>query len=52
MGDGGKGAKALAETVVDIIDKSENNFKYLYEDKLDLWSKMEKIAKNIYGASE
>ena len=49
--DGGKGAKALAETVVDIIDKSENNFKYLYEDKLDLWSKMEKIAKNIYGAS-
>ncbi len=49
--DGGKGAKALAETVVDTIEKSENNFNYLYEDKLDLWSKMEKIAKSIYGAS-
>ena len=49
--DGGKGAKALAETVVDTIEKSGNNFNYLYEDKLDLWSKMEKIAKSIYGAS-
>ena len=49
--DGGKGAKALAETVVDTIEKSENNFNYLYEDELDLWSKMEKIAKSIYGAS-
>ena len=33
------------------IDKSENNFKYLYDDELDLWSKMETIAKKIYGAS-
>ena len=49
--DGGKGAKDLAETVVDTIEKSKNNFNYLYEDKLDLWSKMEKIAKSIYGAS-
>jgi formate--tetrahydrofolate ligase len=28
-----------------------NNFKYLYEDDLDLWSKMETIAQKIYGAS-
>ena len=48
--DGGKGAKELAETVVKTIDEAENNFKYLYEDSLDLWSKMETIAKQIYGA--
>ena len=49
--DGGPGAKELAETVVSEIEKSENNFKYLYDDELDLWSKMETIAKKIYGAS-
>ena len=48
--DGGAGAKELAETVVKVIDESENNFKFLYEDDLDLWSKMETIAKKIYGA--
>ncbi len=47
---GGVGAKELAETVVRVIDESENNFKYLYEDDLDLWSKMETIAQKIYGA--
>ena len=48
---GGEGARELAETVVDVIDTAENNFKYLYEDDLDLWSKMETIAQKIYGAS-
>ena len=48
---GGDGAKELAETVVKVIDDAENNFKYLYEDDLDLWSKMETIAQKIYGAS-
>jgi formate--tetrahydrofolate ligase len=49
--DGGKGAEELAKTVVKTIEESKNNFKYLYEDDLDLWSKMETIAKKIYGAS-
>ncbi len=48
---GGEGAKELAEMVVKTIDEVENNFKYLYEDDLDLWSKMETIAQKIYGAS-
>ncbi len=48
---GGDGAKQLAETVVKVIDEAENNFKYLYEDDMDLWSKMETIAQKIYGAS-
>jgi formate--tetrahydrofolate ligase len=49
--DGGAGAVELAETVVKTIEEAENNFKYLYEDDMDLWSKMETIAKKIYGAS-
>ncbi|MBT3549232.1 MAG: formate--tetrahydrofolate ligase [Gammaproteobacteria bacterium] len=48
---GGDGAKELAETVVKVIDEVENKFKFLYEDDLDLWSKMETIAQKIYGAS-
>tara|TARA_B100001057_G_scaffold444924_1_gene482241 strand:+ start:1192 stop:2865 length:1674 start_codon:yes stop_codon:yes gene_type:complete len=49
--DGGKGAKELAEVVVETIDNKENNFKFLYEDELPLWEKMETVAKKIYGAS-
>ena len=49
--DGGAGAKELAETVVDTIENADNNFKYLYDDNVDLWTKMETIAKKIYGAS-
>ncbi len=48
---GGKGAKELAEMVVKVIEEADNNFKFLYEDDLDLWSKMETIAKKIYGAA-
>ena len=49
--DGGAGAKELAETVVETIENSENKFEYLYDDDVDLWTKMETIAKKIYGAS-
>ena len=49
--DGGKGAKELAEVVVNTIENTPNNFKYLYEDDLSLWEKMEMVAKKIYGAS-
>ena len=49
--DGGTGAKELAEVVVKTIDEAENNFDYLYPDDMELWDKMETIAKKIYGAS-
>ena len=49
--DGGKGAKELAETVVKVIDEAENSFKFLYDDDVDLWTKMETIAQKIYGAN-
>ena len=50
--DGGNGTKDLASTVVKICNKSKNTFKYLYEDKLPLFKKIEKIGQEIYHASE
>ncbi len=49
--DGGEGTKDLAKIVVDICS-NKNNFKFLYEDKLPLFKKIETIAKEIYHASE
>ena len=47
--DGGKGAIKLAEKVVSICEK-ENHFRYAYELDDTIQTKIEKIAKNIYGA--
>ena len=50
---GGKGTKDLAKKVVKICKKSnKNNFKFLYNEKESLWSKIETIAKEIYKASK
>lgn len=46
---GGEGAKDLAEKVVQICEKPKN-FKPIYELNLSLEEKIEKIAKEIYGA--
>ncbi len=49
---GGKGATDLAKKVIKICKISnKNNFKYLYTEKLSPWKKIEKIAKEIYGAN-
>ncbi len=50
--DGGAGALALAQTVVDVIARVPPDFRLLYDDADTLWQKMEKIATKIYGASE
>ena len=50
--EGGEGTKELAQTVVEICEKEKNKFNYLYEDKLPLFKKIEKIAIEIYRASE
>ena len=50
--DGGNGAKELAQNVVDICEESKNTFKFLYEDDLPLFKKIEKIGQEIYHASE
>ena len=49
---GGAGTKELAKNVVEICDKNKNKFKFLYEDKISLFKKIETIAKEIYHASE
>jgi formate--tetrahydrofolate ligase len=50
--EGGKGAADLARTVVDIIDKTPSDFRFVYEDDATLWDKVTAIAKKLYGASE
>lgn len=48
-GKGGEGATNLAKQVIDICDK-EDNLKYVYDLEDNIQTKVEKIAKNIYGA--
>lgn len=47
---GGEGGIALAEKILDTLEKKESNFKPLYEDDLSLQQKIETVAKEIYGA--
>ena len=49
---GSEGTKELANNVVNICEGDQDTFKYLYEDKLSLFKKIEKIAQEIYHASE
>ena len=50
--DGGSGAKDLARKVIKICKKnSKKKFNYLYSEKITPWEKIEKIAKEIYGAN-
>ena len=49
---GGEGTKELANNVAEICEENKNTFKYLYEDKLSLFKKIEKIAQEIYHASD
>lgn len=46
---GGEGAQELAEAVIDACEK-ESRFRLLYEDALPLRGRIEKIAKEVYGA--
>ena len=47
---GGEGGIALANRVLYTLENKERNFKVLYDDSLSLKEKIEKIAKEIYGA--
>ncbi|MBR4950148.1 MAG: formate--tetrahydrofolate ligase [Clostridia bacterium] len=49
---GGKGGTDLAEKVISTIENKEKDFKFTYELDLGIKEKIEKIAKNIYGASK
>ena len=48
---GSDGAVDLAEKIVKLCNEPEN-FKYIYEDTDSIKEKIEKVAKNIYGAQK
>ena len=47
---GGEGAIDIAEKLVELTQKQED-FKYIYDLKDSIKTKIEKVAKNIYGAT-
>jgi formate--tetrahydrofolate ligase len=47
---GGDGGVAVAEAVLELLDKGEADFKPLYDVDAPIPEKIERIAKNIYGA--
>jgi formate--tetrahydrofolate ligase len=49
--EGGEGAGEFAQTVIDACEE-QTNFKYLYESQQPLRSRIELIAKQVYGAGE
>jgi formate--tetrahydrofolate ligase len=49
--DGGRGAVALANAVVELCDRP-SEMTYVYEDSMSLWEKVSAIATRVYGASE
>jgi formate--tetrahydrofolate ligase len=48
---GGEGGIDLANKVLKTLEEKPSNFKTLYDDELSIKEKIEKIAKDIYGAA-
>ncbi len=49
---GGEGTKALAEAVVDVVENKATQYSPLYDWNTPVKEKIEKIAKEIYGAAK
>ncbi len=47
---GGAGGKALAECVLDVLEKKESHFAPLYPDTMSVKDKISTVAREIYGA--
>jgi formate--tetrahydrofolate ligase len=50
--EGGAGAEELAHEVVRLCDRPASPPRFVYDDDLPLWEKMQAVATRIYGASE
>jgi formate--tetrahydrofolate ligase len=50
--EGGKGAEALAEAVVQLCEHGGAQFRMLYSDEVPIWEKARRIAREIYGADD
>jgi formate--tetrahydrofolate ligase len=49
---GGEGAKDLAQSVVEVVDRTKTDFSLLYPDTCTLWQKVGIICREIYGATD
>jgi formate--tetrahydrofolate ligase len=50
--EGGKGAEALANKVVEMLEQDAKPCEFLYPDNVTLWDKIGAVAKRLYGASQ
>ncbi len=48
---GGEGGIELANCILDTLENKKSDFHVLYEDEVSLTEKIEKVAKEIYGAA-
>jgi len=44
---GSAGAEELAEAVINIVDNREPGFRYVYDENLGLWEKIEPCHKTV-----
>lgn len=49
---GSRGATELAQAVTELCDSGAADFKTLYDDETPLWDKVERIARDLYGATD
>ena len=49
---GGAGAEDVAKVVIDTVEGTKSDFKFLYPDDMTLWNKVKTIAQKIYGAND
>ncbi len=47
---GGEGGIELAKELVNILEKENSKFRFIYEDELSLKEKIKKVASEVYGA--
>ncbi|EIC29736.1 formate--tetrahydrofolate ligase [Methylomicrobium album] len=50
--EGGKGAERLAHAVAETADRHLDGCRFVYDDHLSLWEKIETIATKLYGAAK
>ena len=50
--EGGAGAEALAQAVVEAVASNAGRHRFVYEDSVPLWDKINAIATKIYGAAQ
>jgi len=50
--EGGAGAVDVARKVVEIAERGQSKFRFVYDEKQSLWDKVKTIATNIYGAAD